>query len=210
MPPINPTSENRAASRKPSLLPYVWLFLIAATVRLSIAYLFFGSIDVVNDTLHSTCLFDGVPLDPPVPYLPGVQLLIWLGGQLALHTGLPVAFCYKLFPCLFDSLIAVLIAVSPSGGSRSLRLGYLYAFAPVAMIVMALHGQWDSVFLYFLILSFFLLRFETRWGYVLAGAAFVMSVVAKPVAVPLVPFLFPAPWLLFGRRSDRTARAHAG
>ncbi|HEV7570298.1 MAG TPA: hypothetical protein VGQ21_02270 [Thermoanaerobaculia bacterium] len=190
------TSEKRAA-----LLPYGLLVVVAAASRLVVAYLFLGSVDIVNDTVDSASMLDGSLLSAHVPYLPGVHLLLWLGGQLAVRSALPVAFCYKVFPCLFDSLIAVLIA-----GSAGRRLGYLYAFAPVPVIIAALHGQWDGVFLYFLILSTFLLRLGTRSGDVFAGVAFVLSVIAKPVAVPLLLFLFPAPWLLFGRRHDRDAR----
>lgn len=178
---------------------------MAAASRLFVAYLFFGSVDIVNDTLDSARLLDGSLFSARVPYLPGIHLLLWLGGQLAVRTHLPVAFCYKLFPCLFDSLIAVLIALSSADQPRSFLLGFLYAFAPVPVIVMALQGQWDGVFLYFLILSIFLLRLGTRCGDILAGAAFVLSVVAKPVAAPLILFLFPAPWLVFGRRANRNA-----
>jgi hypothetical protein len=198
---ILPTSEKRAA-----LLPYATIFIAAAASRLVIAYLFLGSVDIVNDTVDSARMLDGSLLSAHVPYLPGVHLLLWLGGQLAVRSDLPVAFCYKVFPCLFDSLIAVLIAAGPGDRIRARRLGYLYAFAPVPVIVSALHGQWDGVFLYFLILSVFLLRLGTRSGDMFAGVAFVLSVIAKPVGVPLLLFLFPAPWLLFGQRRDRDAR----
>jgi hypothetical protein len=99
-----------------------------------------------------------------------------------------------------------LIALWPGDRTRARRLGYVYAFAPVPVIISALHGQWDGVFLYFLILSIFLLRIGTRTADAVAGAAFVLSVIVKPVAAPLVLFLFPAPWLLFGRRRDGDAR----
>lgn len=200
-----PTTDPKPVGSR-ALLPYAAIFIVAAAARLIVAYLFFGSVDIVNDTVDSARLLDRSLFGAHVPYLPGVHLLLWLGGQLAVRSGLPVAFCYKLFPCLFDSLTAVLIALWSGDRARSLRLGYLYAFAPVPVIVIALHGQWDSVFLYFLILSIFLLRLDTRAGEVLAGIAFVLSIVAKPVAAPLLPFLFPAPWLLFGRRSDRRAQ----
>jgi hypothetical protein len=199
---IVPSSEKRAA-----LLPYATLFAVAAVVRLVVAYLFLGSVDIVNDTVDSARMLDGSLLSARVPYLPGIHLLLWIGGKLAVRSSLPVAFCYKVFPCLFDSVIAVLIAGN-AGGTRALprlRLGYLYAFAPVPVIITALHGQWDAVFLYFLILSFVLLRIGTRRGDAFAGAAFVLSVVVKPVAAPLLLFLFSAPWLLFGRRRDRDA-----
>jgi hypothetical protein len=191
------------------LLPYGTLFAVAAVARLVVAYLFLGSVDIVNDTVDSARLLDGSLLSAHVPYLPGVHLLLWLGGQLAVRSSLPVAFCYKVFPCLFDSLIAVLIALWPGDRTRALRLGYLYAFAPVPVIITALHGQWDAVFLYFLILSIFLLRLGTRRADVFTGAAFVLSVIAKPVAAPLLLFLFPAPWLFFGRRRDHDARRRA-
>lgn len=194
MPAIAAISDSSAPSSNPSARRSLsfGIFIAAAAARLVVAWLFLGSVDIVNDTLDSARLADGDLLSPHVPYLPGIHLLLWLGGNLAARTGLPVAFCYKLFPCLFDSLIAVVC------GLASPRRGWIYALAPVPIIVMGLHGQWDGVFLYFLILSLFLLRLGTRAGDALAGVAFVLSVIAKPVSAPLLPFLFPAPWLWRG------------
>src|SRR3954463_2291468 len=93
---IVPSSEKRAA-----LLPYATLFIAAAVVRLVVAYLFLGSVDIVNDTVDSARMLDGSLLSAKVPYLPGIHLLLWIGGQLAVRSSLPVAFCYKVFPCLF-------------------------------------------------------------------------------------------------------------
>lgn len=191
MPAIAAQSNSPAPSSTPAarLSLSISIFVVAAAARPVVAWLFLGSVDIINDTLDSARLADGNLLSPRVPYLPGIHLLLWLGGHLAARTGLPVAFCYKLFPCLFDSLIAVVCGLS------SPRRGWLYALAPVPVIVMGLHGQWDGVFLYFLILSLFFLRLGTRTGDALAGMAFVVSVIAKPVSAPLLPFLFPAPWL---------------
>jgi len=209
MPAIVPASPEPASPRNSTahaLLLYGTVFVVAAASRLLVASLFFGSVDIVNDTVDSARILDGNLFSARVPYLPGIHLLLWIGGQLAARTGFPVALCFKLFPCLFDSLIAVMIALWSPDRTRALRLGFLYAFVPVPVIVVALHGQWDSIFLYFLILSVFLLRLDTRRGDFLAGVAFVLSVIVKPVAAPLLPFLFPAPWLLFGRRGDRSVR----
>jgi hypothetical protein len=207
MPAIVPASPEPASPRNSTahaLLLYGTVFVVAAASRLLIASLFFGSVDIVNDTVDSARMLDGNLFSARVPYLPGIHLLLWIGGQLAARTGLPVALCFKLFPCLFDSLIAVMIALWSPDRARSLRLGFLYAFVPVPVIVVALHGQWDSIFLYFLVLSVFLLRLGTKSGDFLAGVAFVLSVIVKPVGAPLLPFLFPAPWLLLGRARTRT------
>lgn len=158
------------------------VFLVALTVRGAVAWIFFGSVDLTNAMLYTAHLFDGAaPSSIPVPYLPGAyQLLIRLSGVLAMETAVPLAFAYKVFPLVFDAAIAALIA-----DVRGRKTGLLYALAPVSVIITAIHTQWDAIALELLLFS---LLIVARWP-VLAGAAFVLSVLVKPIAIPFVPLL---------------------
>jgi len=164
-----------------------WLvFPVALAVRLTVAYAFFGSVDLTNSITDSASLIFGVPASGlGMPHLPGVHLLMWTAGILAFHTALPLAFVFKAAGCLFDAVIAALLAEG-----RDRRAGWLYAFAPVPILIFAVHGQWDSVCFAFLIASLLMLRRSGAWAGAGAGFLFVLAAIAKPVAVPFAPLLF--------------------
>ena len=181
---MNGIARASAASR-------IVLFVVAAAIRLLLSAMFYGSVDVTNDILGAGVVFNGLTQYLRVPYFPGIHLFLWIGGLLILHTPLPVALSFKLFPCLFDAGIAVLLMDFGRSVRDAQRRAWLYALAPVPLIITAIHGQWDSIVLFFLLLAVWACRLETSRGDVAAGVAYVLSVVAKPVTVPLLFFFFP-------------------
>lgn len=189
------------------------IFAVAVVVRCVVGWIFFGSVDVTNAMLYSPRLFDGWPASGiRVPYLPGIyQFLVWISGALAVATALPLTFCYKLFPILFDGALAVLVhdALLPDR-RRARNAGLLYALAPVSIIITALHTQWDAIAFAFLMLSFLLVAKKTEKAAALAGAAFVLSVLVKPVAIPFLPLLFAAPWRMLNAENRRRTIAIIG
>lgn len=173
------------------------VFAVALLVRCAIAFVFFGSVDVTNAILDAERLLRGaLPSSLNVPYLPGVQGLIWAAALLSFH-GWPVTFFYKVFGCIFDSAIAAMLT-----DARGSRAGWLYAFAPVPIFIVAIHGQWDSISLAFFIAGLLLLRRPGVGPAAGAGALYVLSVIVKPIALPFIVFFFPAPWL-WGREVER-------
>lgn len=174
------------------------VFAMALLVRCGIAFVFFGSVDVTNAILDAERLLLGaLPSSLNVPYLPGVQALIWAAGVLSFHGWIPVTFFYKIFGCLFDSAIAALLV-----DARDSRAGWLYAFAPMPIFIVAIHGQWDSISLAFFLAALLLLRRPGIRPAAAAGALYVLSVIVKPLALPFIVFFFPAPWL-WGREAER-------
>ena len=163
-----------------------WLvFPAALAVRLCIACAFFGSVDVTNSITDAENLIFGVPPSAlGMPHLPGVHLLIWAAGILAFHTPLPLTFAFKAAGCLFDAVIAALVAEG-----RDIRAGWLYAFAPIPILIFAIHGQWDSICFAFLIASLLMLRRPGPRAGAAAGFLFVVAAIAKPIAVPFAPLL---------------------
>lgn len=170
------------------------VFVAALLPRLILAWITFGSKDIGNCFRNTTWLLSGREL--VLPYFPGVELLIWIGGALAYFTPVPAAAAYKLIPVLFDAATAVLLR-----DARSLRSGLLYAIAPVPLVIMSMHGQWDGIVLYFLALAVVLRDSDHRIAQPLAGVAWFLSVITKPIALPLLPLFF-LPW------SDRRRSAN--
>ena len=181
---MNVNSRASAASR-------LVLFVVAAAIRLLLSAMFYGSVDITNDILGAGVVFNGLTQYLRVPYFPGIHLFLWIGGLLTLHSRLPVALSFKLFPCLFDAGIALLLMDFGRSVRDAQRRAWLYALAPIPLIITCIHGQWDSIVLFFLLLAVWACRLETFRGDVAAGVAYVLSIIAKPVAVPLLFFFFP-------------------
>ena len=167
------------------------VFAAALVTRLVVAFLTFGSVDLIANMRDSARVLTGALAD--TPYLPFNELWLWIAAHLAFHTALPVAFVYKLLPSVFDALIALLLV----DATKDRRAAWLYAFAPVPIVIMAVHGQWDSQWLYFVLLALVLVRIESPIGPAAAGAAIVLAVAAKPVAAPLALLLLPLNWRRF-------------
>jgi hypothetical protein len=141
----------------------------------------------VRDSIRVLSGFQG-----ETPYLPFNELWQWIAVHLAYYTELPVTFVYKLLPIVADSLIALLLYDAAADRRKGLHAGLLYAFAPVPILIMSVHQQWDSLWLYFILLSLLLVRIPNRAGAAGAGAAFILAVLAKPVAAPLALFILPS------------------
>jgi hypothetical protein len=105
-------------------LDRVLIFAAALIVRALVAWTFFGSVDTANDLLNSARMFSGWKATQiPIPYLPGIQLILWTGGLLAIHTPWPLTFGFKIFGVLFDSVLALIVHdYAAANRSRALRL----------------------------------------------------------------------------------------
>ena len=167
------------------------VFAVAAAVRLLLSAAFYGSVDKTNDILNAGAIFDGHGLYLRLPYFPGIHLLLRIGGLLILHTGIPPTLAFKLFPSLFDAGIAALLMDFGSSARDGRRRAWLYAFAPIPLIITCIHGQWEPLFLFFLLLAVWAWRLQSTGGDLIAGAAYVLSIIAKPVAAPLLFFFLP-------------------
>lgn len=174
----------------------VAIFVVAALVRGLVGWIFFASVDMTNAMLFTAQLYDGAAFSSIlVPYFPGVyQLLIWTSGVLVRDTALPLAFAYKLFPLVFDAALAVIVYDFLAAERRRARIaGWLYVFAPVPIIICSIHVQWDAIAFSLLLCAFLLLTRPTTAAAAMAGVAFVLSALVKPLAIPFVPFLLPLP-----------------
>lgn len=174
----------------------------ALAIRLTLGYAFFGSVELLNILSAPVDWRANIQDLANVPYFPTIAAFIHLGQFLAATTGLPLALCFKFGPIVFDSLLAVLIydfAVA-RGGEGAFRAGILYAFSPVAVLIACFNVHWDAILLYFLVAALYLREHCrcSRGTYLAAGALVAASVLIKPVAVALLPFVL----LVAGRQGD--------
>lgn len=130
-----------------------------------------------------------------LPYFPFIEWFIWIGGILAVHLHVPIHFCYKIFPIIFDALNAVLVydlalKMLPSFSAR--RAALLYAFSPLAVFAVSLQAQWDSISIFCLLASFYVRTFFTQRPatYFAFGMLFVTAFLVKPITIMFFPFFF--------------------
>ena len=175
---------------------------VALVFRMGLGLIFFGSIDVINSLLNAQRLFNGRKVY--LPYFPIVPTLIWLGGVLNTRTQLPIGFCFKLVPILFDVLLAMLLydVLARRCPAVSFRTALLYAASPIALLITSIHGQWDAICLFFLVLALNLVDdpVQNRRTRLLAGGCFALSFLVKPLPAVCLPFLIPPLLPIVGRR----------
>ncbi len=159
------------------------LAVLAAALlpRIVVAYVTLGSVDAIHCLRNFVRMLDGLRID--TPYLPGIELVLWVSGVVTYYSPLPVLFPWKLAPLVADALIALLLF----DATNDRRAGFLYALIPIPIIVACVHPQWESLFLYALLVA---VLFADRKP-ALAGVALVVSIIVKPVAVPLAILLLP-------------------
>ena len=177
----------------------VFIFALALFTRAFLAYIFHGSIDVSSfiginrHTLHGTLIAQ--PFSIWCCAFPIITFYLWFAGFLAMVTSLPVAFCFKVIPIFFDALLACLLydfARQSLRPSIALFIGLLYACSPVALLVVCIHGQWDSFPIFFFLLGLYIRQFcqNRPRSYFLFGMFFAFSFLMKPMALVLAPFFF--------------------
>lgn len=177
--------------------------LCALLTRVLCGYSFFGSIDIsAFISIHLHTLHDTLSLHPFLIWcsFPVIPFYLWACGLLAVKTSLPLTFCFKTIPIFFDTLIALLIydTVNQKYPAQAFKAGLLHALSPVSIIITCIHGQWDAVPLFFLVLSFYIKTYykHTQTTAFLYGALFVFSFLLKPLSLIFIPFFFtPYPHL---------------
>lgn len=166
------------------------IFATAFMVRLIIAYITFGSIDIVATVNNSLNAFRG-GLFHNLPYFPVMPVFFWFGGVVNASTPLPLTFCYKIIPVIYDSMIAVMIydVLRKIKPELAFKAGIFYSLCPVPVIINCMHGQWDSICLFYFILSFIVRDFyrDSFIKYFIFGIMFGFSFMVKPVTLIFLP-----------------------
>jgi Gpi18-like mannosyltransferase len=128
-----------------------------------------------------------------VDYPPFNIYVFWVFGSIAeglsLFGSSLMAYIIKLPPTLFDLATSVMIFIFVRKRS-DLKMASiataLYAFNPAVIFNVAIWGQFDAIYTFFLILSL-LLVFESKPR--LAAVAFMLGILTKPQGIALAPLL---------------------
>jgi len=190
---------------------------------------------VVSQLLAGGSLYGNPALSYRYPYLPPWSMFLMAMHGLSQVTGLPQTFCFKLPMLAADMGIVALLYLLVGRTEAGLRLAPLerrsvwaalaYAASPLAILVSAAHGQFDSLPLLFLLLAYWQMgeagsKSNRAWAAVWFGAAVAMKtwplallpVFLKPLGTlrararftawaALVPLGVSLPWLLVSPRA---------
>ena len=183
--------------------PLVIALVCATVVKLYLALAPQGSLDVAGflDHLQKIREFGvgayrirGVfnnPFNSPPPMIHVISLWGWLADS----TGLPFRFWLRLPSAVADIGSFVLVArwlIKFLAEQNRLRVLMCLALCPTAILISGFHGNTDSVMIFFVLLSIYLI--ETAW---LAGLVFGLALCIK-----VAPFIF-LPAILFYLSSFR-------
>ncbi len=123
------------------------------------------------------------------PYPP---LWIWIeaGSEwLARATGLSFAVVVKLPVLLADLGIVTLLACWPLDSRVGQRASWLFALHPVSILVTSFHGQFDSIMLFFVLLS---LRFQQSGRFDASALSLSAAIATKSFPALLLPIFLTA------------------
>jgi Gpi18-like mannosyltransferase len=125
-------------------------------------------------------------------YPPFNVYIFWMGGSLAnavSSVGVSAVNIVKLIPTVFDLATSVLIYLFVRKllpFKQSLLTTALYAFNPAVIFNVAVWGQFDAIYTFFLVLSLMLaLKSKPK----LAAGVFAVGLLTKPQDIALAPLL---------------------
>ena len=122
-------------------------------------------------------------------YPPFNVYIFWFFGSLAKAASINILTMIKLVPNLFDLATAALIYFfvrKQSTFKYALIATILYAFNPAVIFNVAVWGQYDAVYTFFLILSL-ILAIKSKPE--LSSLAFAIGILTKPQGIALLPLI---------------------
>lgn len=129
------------------------------------------------------------------PYLP-LEIYWFVAARwLAEHVGLFFVFWVKSFNVLMDSLIASIMFMGLSRFrtlEQAEKIGWLYVFNPITILVAAYQGQFDALPLFFVVLAWYFWERSQVLTQNVVGAALStgMAILSKTWPFILAPILF--------------------
>jgi Gpi18-like mannosyltransferase len=125
-----------------------------------------------------------------IDYPPFNVYIFWTFGSLAQTiTSVDAVFFVKLAPTLFDIATSVLIYVflrKQLTFKKTLMLTAFYAFNPAIIFNVAVWGQFDAIYTFFLVLSLILTLKKKPEA---AGGVFAIALLTKPQGIALLPLI---------------------
>jgi hypothetical protein len=178
-----------------------FVFFLALLLRLIVSYLFLGSIDTIN-AIGATSAYLAKNGSLPLPYFSVVpQSLVFSSLASLIH--LPANMIVKLPGNIADAGIAWLLV---RHGRRQHKkkfemAGILYAVNPLAILITSSHGQFDPIWLFFILYAFVLTQSnnEMRINAYAVGVALGFAIVTKSSSALCVILFLPWCIKILGR-----------
>lgn len=173
------------------------VFLVSFVVRVVVAAVFLGSVDTINSlSFMPVAASHGYIY---LPYFPIVENILGSSALLMDHVRfLPIGLFPKLLPCVADSLISVwLLRYDRFDATFRRKAAWIYALCPLAVILVCLDGQWDSLWILPMLAAIALsvqTRDESASKYrscLIIGLLFGIALISKPVALVVAGLLIP-------------------
>ena len=145
------------------------IFLAAVCLRLVPAMITFGATaDMATFEFVQRSAMAGRWPDymQHAPYFPFYSYVLHLLGSMDRFLKLPDYFVIKSVPVLFDSMIVFPVYAL----TRNMEYAQKYAWNPVTIMICAVHGQFDSVTMFFILLSVYFMAGQKRT--IAAGLSF--------------------------------------
>lgn len=172
------------------------VFLLALILRIIVSYIFLGSIDTIN-AIGATSDFLSKNGSLPLPYFSVVPQTLVLSSLTAL-IDLPANMIVKLPGNIADAGIAwLLVRHGRRQQNKKFQIaGFLYAVNPLAILITSSHGQFDPIWLFFILYAFVISQStkEIKLNFYAVGVALGLAIVTKPSsALCIILFL---PWCI--------------
>jgi len=173
------------------------VFVSAFAVRVFFSAVFLGSCDNLNSIAHipnaAAHEYFYLPYFPIIDNILGSSALI----VAKLHF-IPIALVPKLLPCLVDSLIAVwFLRDNRFEKHFRQRAAWLYVFCPLPLILIAIQGQWDSLWVLPMVSALAMadllghMTEKRRRTLLVIGVLLGIAILSKPVAFITAGLLIP-------------------
>ena len=155
------------------------IFILAIIVRLIFLYLFrnISNYDLRSYVQVGELTLKGINIYPSVanlhhPYLPFFlyieAMAVWLGQSKII-----IIIIIKIINIIFDSGILYLVYLL---SKKNLKTTFLYAVNPVTILITTLHGQFDVIPIFFVLLAIYLIKIKKE---LLSVLSFSLAVLTK-------------------------------
>lgn len=168
--------------------PLLFIFLLAFLIRfIPVTFFPFGSgYDVSSLRWTAGRVYEGSDIYYSLrfrhhhPYFPAFALLLSWFLKISDQTKIPFLLLMKLPTILCDSAVAVIIYQI----TKKMSNAFVYSLSPISLIIGAYIGQFDSIPLFFLLFSYYLLSISKK---IFSSSVLGLALISKPWALLFLP-----------------------
>ncbi len=190
------------SSKNKKILYILILIVLPIIIKLYLSSLEYGPTDIILYEEWTATFDKGLdpyipennPSSVPVGYGPLLFYIMYLAYKVSVVTGVPFNFLEKIPIILFDTLISLIIFLvlkKKYSLNVSLFWSLLFALNPLTIINSSIYGQYNSIPVFFLLLSYLSFQSKNRYLRIILPSIFVgFAGSLKMVALLFIPLVF--------------------